>query len=227
MESKLLQFNGVSWSVFRMGESAWLIKPQIDQALLGCIHKTNSLLERSEIPQLVDVIPAYDSLTLIFNSSSFDIFQISDIKSQLYNPETSSYEIPVCYDLGLDWDEMESVTGLNKKEIISIHASTEYTLAMMGFLPGFIFLEGLDKRIHVSRKRNPRTSIPRGSIGIGGSQTGLYSLQSPGGWQIIGRTPQSFFDVKNNPPVSLKAGDRITFIPISEDEYAKMVQENG
>tara|TARA_R110002124_G_scaffold195520_1_gene362581 strand:- start:17866 stop:18549 length:684 start_codon:yes stop_codon:yes gene_type:complete len=222
MESKLLQFNGVSWSVFRMGESAWLIKPQIDEALLDCIHKTNSLLERSEIPQLVDVIPAYDSLTLIFNSSSFNIFQISDIKSQLYNPETSLYEIPVCYNLGLDWDEMEQKTMLKKEEIISVHSSKEYTIAMTGFLPGFVFLEGLDEQISVSRKENPRIKVPSGSIGIGGNQTGIYSIESPGGWQIIGRTPELFFDVNQNPPIKFKAGDKVRFQQITNNEFLKL-----
>jgi len=98
---------------------------------------------------------------------------------------------------------------------------------MMGFMPGFIFLDGLDQRIAVSRKEKPRIKVPSGSVGIGGNQTGIYSLESPGGWQIIGRTTESFFDVKKTPPTELKAGDKIRFKPISNEEFDKVVAKNG
>jgi KipI family sensor histidine kinase inhibitor len=98
---------------------------------------------------------------------------------------------------------------------------------MMGFLPGFIFLEGLDDRISVARKETPRVKVPAGSVGIGGNQTGIYSLESPGGWQIIGKTAESFFDVTKKPPTKLKPGDKTRFKPISKDEFDKIVSKNG
>ena len=90
---------------------------------------------------------------------------------------------------------------------------------MMGFLPGFVFLDGLDESLTVPRMESPRTKIPEGSIGIGGNQTGFYSLESPGGWNIIGRTSKSFFDQKKNPPTELQAGDKIRFFRISKEEF--------
>ena len=122
---------------------------------------------------------------------------------------------------------MENKTNLSKEEIISIHTSTQYSIAMFGFLPGFMFLEGLDQRIWVPRKDNPRTKVDSGSVGIGGEQTGIYSLESPGGWQIIGRTPDQFFDINNKTPTNFTAGDIITFRKISSKEFESLEKNNG
>ena len=231
MESELLQLNGFSWSPFRIGETSWLIQPQISVEVLDCIHSTTDLLEKGDLEGLIDIIPAYDSITLIFDSIISDLSdKISKEYSGRGKVSASNFrihEIKVCYELGLDWNEMEEKTQLRKEEIISIHSSQEYSLAMMGFLPGFIFLEGLDDRISVTRKETPRVKVPAGSVGIGGNQTGIYSLESPGGWQIIGRTGESFFDVTKKPPTKLKPGDKTRFKPISKDEFDKIVSKNG
>lgn len=227
MESGSLQFNGISWVFFRIGEATWLLKPKIKKGVLDAIHNTTHLLE-SEVQQLTDIIPAYDTLTLVFSSSDVDLIKIlSGVtkKEEGTKLELKTHKIKVCYELGMDWPEVESKTGLLKEEIVSIHFSKDYKIAMMGFLPGFIFLEGLDSRISVPRKETPRTKIPAGSIGIGGNQTGIYSLESPGGWQIIGRTVESFFDVKIQPPTKFKAGDKIRFKRISVEEYKKLAAE--
>ena len=214
-----------------MGESSYLLKPDIEEDVLNAVHRTSRLIENTEINSLVDIIIAYDSITLIFKSSEVKIesslSNLSKIQDSFSERISTTHEISVCYELGLDWEELENEVDLSRNEIIEIHTSTEYTVAMMGFLPGFIFLEGLDERIHMPRKSNPRIAVPKGSVGIGGSQTGLYSLESPGGWQIIGRTPQEFFDVGNNPPSSVKAGDKVRFISISEDEFIKQDSNNG
>lgn len=213
-----------------MGETTWLLQPNTDKGMLDIIHQTAFLLEESDIQDLRDVIPAYESLTIIFNDSDIDLKKtLSGIDQINTAPKLlpEFHEINVCYELGLDWKEIEINTRLTKEEVILIHSSIEYTIAMMGFLPGFIFLEGLDDRIAVSRKENPRIKIPSGSVGIGGNQTGIYSLESPGGWQIIGRTADSFFDVEKKPPTKLKAGDKIRFNPISKEEFDKMVAKNG
>ena len=181
MELGSLQLNGISWTVFRMGETTWLLQPNAEKGLLDVIHQAAFLLEFSEIQGLTDVIPAYESLTVIFSSSDINAKEVlSGLETKNIESELNSktHEINVCYELGMDWKEMETKTGLTKEEIISIHSSQEYTIAMMGFLPGFIFLDGLDDRISVSRKENPRTKIPAGSVGIGGHQTGIYSLES-------------------------------------------------
>lgn len=231
MESGSLHLNGISWSVFRLGETAWLLQPKLSENVLEHIYSTSDLLERSKIDGLQDIIPAYDSITLIYDSQfKYDAGKISEIspsREPHLSTEKNIFEINVCYELGMDWNEVEVKTGLSKEEVISIHSTQNYTLAMMGFMPGFIFLEGLDDRIAVSRKEKPRIKVPSGSVGIGGNQTGIYSLESPGGWQIIGRTTESFFDVKKTLPTKLKAGDRIRFKPISKEEFDKVVAKNG
>ncbi|MEP1151325.1 MAG: 5-oxoprolinase subunit PxpB [Balneola sp.] len=223
MESKLLQLNGSEWSAFRLGEKAWLLTPRDSNVQLRLIHEATKIIEDSNINGIVDIIPAYDSITLIFDRADIDIkISMSQI-SVSPSPKKDSvlHKINVCYELGLDWEEVEGITGLKKEEIISIHLSPTYTVAMTGFLPGFIFLEGLDERIIAPRRSNPRTAIPSGAVGIGGSQTGIYSLESPGGWQIIGRSSELFFNKHKNPPMQVKAGDRIEFQRISETEYQK------
>jgi len=213
-----------------MGETTWLLQPNAEKELLDVIHQAAFLLEFSEIQGLTDVIPAYESLTVIFSSSDINAKEVlSGLETKNIESELNSktHEINVCYELGMDWKEMETKTGLTKEEIISIHSSQEYTIAMMGFLPGFIFLDGLDDRISVSRKENPRTKIPEGSVGIGGNQTGIYSLESPGGWQIIGRSLSSFFDITSEPPTQLRSGDKVKFVRITKAEFETRENRNG
>jgi len=223
MELPSIQFNGISWSVFRLGESSFQLTPNDKKNTLGLIHDTIQKIEDSKSQNLIDIISSYFSMTLIFNDPNIDLISFLSVvdTSKPIDSKTNkaSYRIPVCYDLGLDWKEMELATGLAKKEIVAIHSGQEYTIAMIGFLPGFIFLDGLDNRIHVSRRSVPRVSIPEGSVGVGGTQTGIYSLESPGGWQIIGRTKSTLFNVNQIPPTRYKAGEKVIFDSISEDEY--------
>lgn len=228
MESPSLQFNGANWSVFRLGEKTWLLQPEADSGVLSFIHKTVSLIESSSISSLIDIVPAYDSLMLVFSEENIDLSkELEALNEDITGTSAQTHIIEVCYDLGLDWKEAEEYIGLSKQEIVETHSSEEYTIAMMGFLPGFIFLEGLDNRLFIPRKENPRTEVPAGSIGIGGSQTGIYSLESPGGWQIIGQTPQSFFNADVNPPSKLRAGDKVLFKPISKEEFSELGKTHG
>jgi len=137
------------------------------------------------------------------------------------------YEVPVCYELGLDWDEVEGHAGLSREKIIGLHISGSYTVAMQGFIPGFLYLSGLSEKIACPRREEPRTKIPAGSIGIGGNQTGIYSLESPGGWQIIGQTPISFFDASKTPPSQVEAGDKVVFKKISEEEFQNLKRDSA
>ena len=122
---------------------------------------------------------------------------------------------------------LAALTGLSEKEIIDIHAGTEYRVYMLGFLPGFVYLGGMDERIAAPRLKTPRVSIPAGSVGIGGSQTGVYPMASPGGWRLIGMTPTPFYDPTSENPVLCEAGDYIRFVPITPDEYERMKKEGG
>ncbi len=231
MKSKLLQLNNRSWSVSALGEQAILIKPKGDGVSLQLIHESSQIIAKTSITGVVDIIPAYKSIAIVYNRILNDLHKEIDILSKAFrnisveNYSPKKHVIPVCYELGLDWEEVEMHTGLERDRIIQIHLAESYTVAMMGFLPGFLYLSGLKDRIACPRKQEPRSRIPAGSIGIGGKQTGVYSLESPGGWQIIGRTPLSFFDVRKDPPMDVRAGDQVVFERISEKEFSKQVED--
>lgn len=133
-------------------------------------------------------------------------------------------EVPVCYggEYGPDITTVAEHAGLSEDEVVSIHSGRDYLIDMLGFLPGFAYLGGLDERIHTPRLATPRTSIPAGSVGIGGSQTGIYPLASPGGWQIIGRSPIRPYDPSREEPILYAAGDYMRFVPVSESEFSSI-----
>ena len=139
--------------------------------------------------------------------------------------------VPCCYgnEFGPDLADMSSMLGLSEEEIIRLHSTPDYKIYMLGFLPGFVYLGGLDERIHAKRLDSPRTAIPKGSVGIGGSQTGVYPIASPGGWRLIGSTPLEFYNPLREEPILCKAGERLRFVPIDQKEYEliKKDVENG
>lgn len=136
--------------------------------------------------------------------------------------------IPVCYGgaFGPDLPFVAEHAGLTETEVIRLHAGREYRIYMLGFLPGFPYLGGLDERLFTPRLASPRTAIPAGSVGIGGEQTGVYPIASPGGWQLIGRTPLKLFDPSAG-RLPYAAGDRIRFCPITQDEFDAIAQKEG
>ncbi|MEQ8523434.1 5-oxoprolinase subunit PxpB [Gracilimonas sp.] len=231
MESKLLPLNDTNWLVSVLGEKALLLKPKLDEIPLSVIHESVRIIEAASIPVVVDIIPAYDSIAIVYSRLLGNLDEEIEIISKAVEEKTvetyssQTCEIPVCYELGLDWREVEEKTGFEKEEVIQKHLSVSYKVAMMGFIPGFLYLSGLKEEIACPRKAEPRTSIPAGSVGIGGNQTGVYSLESPGGWQIIGRTPLSFFDVRKDPPIKVRAGDTIVFKRIPEVQFTNFKKE--
>ena len=134
------------------------------------------------------------------------------------------FEIPVCYggEYGPDIANIAEHAGLSEEEVIRVHSSRDYLIYMLGFLPGFTYLGGLDERLHTPRLANPRIRIPAGSVGIGGSQTGIYPLDSPGGWQLMGMTPVKTYDPSREMPILVEAGDYIRFVPVDEAEYFRI-----
>ncbi|MDR9418017.1 allophanate hydrolase subunit 1 [Gracilimonas sp.] len=232
MMSTSLRINGRNWEVSALDERTLLIGPADKVDILSGIHETTKLLEQCDISEILDIIPAYQSIALVFDHVVIDVKdeirslqkQLSTEFSQISPPK--KHEVLVCYELGLDWKEVESHTGLNREEIIKKHSETEYSIATMGFTPGFVYLEGMLASISTPRRQNPRTKIPAGSVGIGGSQTGFYGLESPGGWQIIGRTPNTYFRVGDYPPTPFSVGDKLRFTPISKQEFESLEQEN-
>lgn len=219
--------NGHIWNVRRLGERALLLQFRNGAHALREVHRLAEQLEKHGFEAIEDIVPAYDSIALIFKSAIADdelliLEIIKASKREALGKKDRLHTVPICYDLGKDWETILSHTQLRKEEAVELHSSASYTVAMMGFIPGFVFLEGLDEKLYCPRRPSPRKSVPAGSVGIGGSQTGIYSLESPGGWQILGRTPMSFFDHRNNPPVVLQPGDRLRFQSITEEEYMEM-----
>lgn len=190
--------------------------------------KVNRLAElvKREFENCVNSIISYSSVYFEFGSE-FDIERFTDLINSVDCDELMDKkdilvnEIPVCYDdeFALDKGYAEEYTGLCFDEIVRIHTERVYYIYFLGFLPGFPYLGGLDKRIHMPRKKEPRVLIKGGSVGIGGVQTGIYPIDSPGGWQIIGRTPVKLFDKRREEPFLLKSGEGVVFKPISRNEF--------
>lgn len=177
---------------------------------------------------LIDLIPSYRSLLIQFDPNTLNWEKVVDlIKATLAEQTEAGYpegplrEMPVCYGgvFGPDLTEVASCLDLDPEEVISIHSETVYYIYLIGFTPGFPFLGGLDPKLYIPRKKIPREKVPAGSVGIAGQQTGIYSVESPGGWHLIGRTPRRLFDLKRPDPIYLKAGYRLRFRPISAAEF--------
>ena len=136
-------------------------------------------------------------------------------------------EIPVCYgnEYGPDIEHVAEANKMSVNEVIDIHSKGKYLVYMIGFAPGFPYLGGMSEKIATPRRNTPRTVVPKGSVGIAGMQTGVYPIETPGGWQIIGRTPLKLFDAESKEKTLLKCGDIIKFYPISCDEYLKIKEK--
>jgi inhibitor of KinA len=137
------------------------------------------------------------------------------------------WTIPICYDkeFALDIDKISKSTDLSKSSIIKIHLNQIYRVNMIGFIPGFVYMKNLNDQLKISRKKNPRLTVPEGSIGIADNMCGIYNIQSPGGWNILGRTPLSFFSIYNSPPIKIKPEDEIQFKKINKKEFFKILHE--
>ena len=184
------------------------------------VHSLAGKLRESQ--KYIEVVPGYDSLVCVFDLATRSIEStkrhIEDLlaRSNLGDSHTGQLiDIPVHYggENGPDMDRICASAKLSADEVIALHSQREYRVCMMGFIPGFTFLSPAPKKLHHPRLATPRAKVPAGSIGIANWQTGIYGLESPGGWQIIGRTPLSIFDAKREAPFLLNAGDRVRFIP--------------
>jgi len=185
---------------------------------------------------MIEAIPAYSSLTIFYDvfllrqktRNDRNVFEFLTQKLQDFllqeigddGSSSKSIRIPVCYDeeFGTDLKWMTGEKNISTDKIVQLHCSKKYRVYMLGFLPGFAYMGEVDEKIAVARKQQPQKTIA-GSVGIAGKQTGIYPLNSPGGWQIIGRTPLKMFDANRTEPCFLKAGDEVTFYSITKDEF--------
>lgn len=200
----------------------------IDEETLHDVLCFKSKLNSDASQNIIEVRSAYHSLLIIYCQfkNGFDD-EVSRLKSIYTSKEKSKklkstlWHIPVCYDaqFGVDLESISKAKKLSEAEIVNLHSQTIYTVYFIGFLPGFLYLGGLDERLATPRKATPRLQIEKGSVAIGGNQTGVYPSASPGGWNIIGNSPINFFDIKNESPCFATAGDHIKFYPIDLKEH--------
>tara|TARA_Y100000590_G_scaffold199852_1_gene227008 strand:- start:1221 stop:1871 length:651 start_codon:yes stop_codon:yes gene_type:complete len=185
-------------------------------------------IEKLKLREIEDVISLKNSVGIIFDphkiTSSEFIKKIKNLisnKKLTNNKSLKTWKIPICYDeeFGIDLIEISAKCKLDIDQVKKLHKELIYEVDLVGFLPGFLYLGNLEKSLHLPRKKNPRTHIPEGSIGIAGNQTGIYNIESPGGWNIIGRTPMRLFDKLKDPPIKIKQGDKIIFKEITRKEF--------
>jgi len=237
--------------IIPLGDSALIVRvrDQCEDApeeTLDEVLRTLQQLRNAAIPGVIEVAPAYTTVALFFDPVAVakaretpgDVFDWLAEKIRSAIASGSAFhrrrsaaaprliEIPVCYDaeFGLDLDRVGEHTKLSAGEVVDLHSTAEYRVACIGFVPGFPFLTGLPKTLATPRRATPRKEIPPGSVGIGGAQTGIYPLRSPGGWNLIGRTPLKLFDPTKNPPALLCAGDRVRFRAITREEFAAFAE---
>lgn len=188
------------------------------------------LLEQSDIPGIVELVPTYRSVMIHYEPHIIrqgqliaSIRRIVEETPDIHLPESEIVDVPVYYggESGPDLSVVASYHGISEQEVIRLHSRPHYLIYMLGFTPGFAYLGGMNSRIATPRLAVPRTSLPAGSVGIAGSQTGIYPMASPGGWQIIGQTPLVLYDHTREHPILFEAGQRIRFHPITREEYVK------
>jgi inhibitor of KinA len=231
--------------IIPLGDSALVVRvrEQFEDApeqTLDEVLRVFQLLQRAAIPGVIELAPAYTSVAVFFdplavlkaNGAANGVFDWlaprirSAITSRRPNRRKKtavprSIEIPVCYDpeFAPDLDDVARHTQIPATKIVALHSAADYRAACIGFVPGFPFLAGLPEKLATPRRDVPRKEISPGSVGIGGTQTGIYPLRSPGGWNLIGRTPLKLFDPTKDPPTLLRPGDRVRFRAITREEF--------
>ncbi len=205
------------------------IAPEINQRIRALVLA----LEQQKIPGVREYVPTYRSLMILYDPACLLfhelVKQVQRLESQLKSaalPEARIVEVPVTYggEFGPDIGFVAEHHGLSEADVIDLHSARDYLVYMLGFTPGFCYLGGMAEELETRRLAEPRTKIPAGSVGIAGKQTGMYPIDSPGGWQLIGRTPLCLFDPQRKPPVLINAGDYVRFIPIDAGEYERLRQ---
>jgi len=199
------------------------ISPLINQRVRGLFIT----LEQLRIEGIVEMVPSYRSLLIIYDPSKIKYPQLQDkindiqrLIDQTQIPEPRTLKIPVVYGgkYGPDLEWVAEFHKISQEEVIRLHTESSYQVYMIGFTPGFPYMGELPEKLNTPRRKTPRTSVPLGSVAIAQKQTGIYPAQSPGGWQIIGQTPLRLFDPIKRPPTPLEMGDQVTFFSIKEEE---------
>lgn len=206
----------------------------IDPEMNRRVRRLMLTIQAAELPELVEMIPTYRSLLVHYDPRQIGPeklrarLQVLAEKTEISEfPESKITEIPTVYggEYGCDLEFVAEHNGLSPEEAIRLHAGKVYLIYMLGFIPGFAYLGGLSPRIATPRLPTPRTKILAGSVGIAGSQTGIYPAESPGGWRLIGRTPLELFHPVKEPPALLQMGNYVRFVQITVQEFSRIREE--
>ncbi|EHI97487.1 Conserved hypothetical protein CHP00370 [Clostridium sp. DL-VIII] len=226
--------------IVQISETAALVEfgKVINEEINKRVRTFCNYLDNHPFKGFVEYVPAFTSISVIYNPLELNYESpYEEVKelleemlchvdfSKVY--EENIVNIPVCYggEFGPDIEYVAEINNLTVEEVIKIHSEGKYLVYMVGFAPGFPYLGGMSEKISAPRRESPRIAIPEGSVGIAGMQTGVYPIETPGGWQLIGRTPIKMFKLDRQPQSILKAGDIAKFYPISYDEYMKLKEE--
>jgi inhibitor of KinA len=212
----------------------------VDESVYRRVHAAWRTLQAEPLPAVTELVPAYTTVTLFYDptvavqegatETGIIDWLTAKVRERLKNPPKTekskprSIEIPICYggEFGPDLGQVAKHAKLSPEEVIKRHGKADYVVYLIGFAPGFPYLGGLPDELNTPRHAKPRMNVAPGSVGIAGNQTGIYPLGTPGGWNLIGRTPLKLFVPARNPPVLLCAGDRVKFRTISSEEFAKL-----
>lgn len=222
-------------SLRAVGDKGLLVEygDAIDPDINRKVRVITLALKMEEPDGVEEVIPSYRSLLIVYDPMKTDLAALKRILESVEDrlddmeiPAPRSVEIPVLYggDCGPDMEFVARFHGLSEAEVIRIHSGNVYQIYMMGFTPGFAYLGGLSEQLHTPRLETPRPLVRAGSVGIANDQTGIYPVDSPGGWRLIGRTPLKPFDPARRDPFLYRAGDLIKFTPISESEFTRLAE---
>lgn len=222
--------------ILRSGDSALVVEfgREIDEEINALVHALDREVRQRHIIGITETVPTFRSLTVFFDPSVLSgerlekkLYKLCRSLSVTSAQEKKIIEVPVLYggSYGEDLEDVAHYANLSPEEVIRLHTGTDYRIYMLGFLPGFVYLGGMDKRLFCPRLETPRTKIHAGAVGIGGEQTGIYPLPSPGGWRLIGTTPLRPYDETRTPPVLFSAGECIRFVSVSEDEYKEIEEQ--
>ncbi len=210
----MLQINGISFQKIDFGEHALILRPVNAKLVLPVqLSKTAEAIYELALPDVKEVITGIEDICLVIeNKEAFNFEKLASIANATPALKLKLLALEVDFNQGLDWDSVEKHSKMSKKQCIELLTATPFQFQMYGFIPGFVYLKGLPKVLEVPRKSAPRRNVEAGSIGIGGKQFGIYNIDSPGGWNIIGKTKHPLFNKSKIPPLDLKVGDQIKLV---------------
>jgi KipI family sensor histidine kinase inhibitor len=218
------------------GDSAIVVEygDGIDVGINARVRQLHRALAAGDHRGIVEAVPTYRSLMVHYDPIVVSRESLEELirKTASRLPEESrepvrTVEIPVMYggEAGPDLTDVAAIAGMDERAVVDLHAGGDYIVFMLGFMPGFPYLGGLPAAIATPRLATPRTLVPAGSVGIAGAQTGIYPMESPGGWRLIGLTPVRLFDARRSPPALLEAGDRVRFVPVGKPDFDAVARD--